>query len=50
MPEFYRRLKAGQPKDEVLQEAMQKLRQNPAWRHPYFLAAFQLSGIRKPIS
>ena len=42
MLEFYRNLKAGQPKGEALRQA--QLTTLQVYPHPYFWAAYQLTG------
>jgi CHAT domain-containing protein len=45
MREFYRRLMQGMSASRALRESQRELRDgNPAWRHPYFWAAFTLAG------
>jgi CHAT domain-containing protein len=44
MPRFYRRLAAGLPKDEALQQAQLELLRDPALAHPWNWAGFTLSG------
>ncbi len=51
MQSFYQRLKDGKGKGDALAETQQEFRNShiPAWRHPYFWAAFQLSGDWGPV-
>jgi CHAT domain-containing protein/Tfp pilus assembly protein PilF len=48
MERFYAGLKAGLAKDAALADAETQLREDPAYRHPYFWAAFELSGDPRP--
>ncbi len=45
MVAFYQRVKAGLHLDEALTQAQQVVRNNPAWSHPYYWAAFFLTGL-----
>jgi CHAT domain-containing protein/tetratricopeptide (TPR) repeat protein len=42
---FYARLVAGYPPAKALQEAARHVRAQPGWEHPYYWAAFQVSGL-----
>jgi CHAT domain-containing protein/tetratricopeptide (TPR) repeat protein len=42
---FYTRLVAGQSPAEALLEATRFVREQPGWEHPYYWAAFQVSGL-----
>ena len=44
---FYRAVAAGESSVTALQKAMQFVRQQPDWEHPYYWAAFQVSGLGK---
>lgn len=44
MESFYRHLREGLGKAEALQAAQAELRRQPAYRHPYYWAAFVLTG------
>jgi CHAT domain-containing protein/tetratricopeptide (TPR) repeat protein len=45
MQHFYRRLMQGMRASQALRESQRELRDgNPQWRHPYFWAAFTLTG------
>lgn len=44
MERFYRRLRAGDPKDVALQKAQRALRKDPRTAHPFHWAPFLLSG------
>ena len=45
MVNFYQNVQAGLPLDEALTQAQETVRSNPAWSHPYYWAAFFLTGI-----
>ena len=52
MESFYERLKEGEGRADALAATQRQFRENPpmpAWNHPYYWAAFQLSGDWKPI-
>ncbi len=51
MEGFYKRLKAGEGRAAALAATQADFRQhaNPAWRHPYVWAAWQLTGDWRPI-
>jgi len=42
---FYAHLVAGQTPAKALQEAARSVRAHPGWEHPYYWAAFQVSGL-----
>ena len=42
---FYHAIKAGHSPAEALSHAIQAIRQTEDWEHPYFWAAFQISGL-----
>ncbi len=42
---FYRAVAAGEPPASALQKAMRHVRQQPGWEHPFYWAAFQVSGL-----
>jgi CHAT domain-containing protein/tetratricopeptide (TPR) repeat protein len=44
MVAFHRKLRAGLAKDEALRQAMAVVRSDPRWAHPYYWAAFFLTG------
>lgn len=44
MVEFHRRRRAGQSEARAMQGAVRKLRENPAYRHPFFWAPFIVVG------
>jgi len=48
MTHFYEGLRAGLFKDEALARAEDAVRAKPAFRHPYYWAAFQLNGDSRP--
>lgn len=45
MEAFYRRLRAGTPTAEALRQAQLEILRSEEWRHPFFWAAFTLTGI-----
>lgn len=47
MTTFYRKLKAGLPKDEALRQAKLEMLKGKqlAWRQPYYWASFVLAGL-----
>ena len=42
---FYAELVAGRSPAKALQEAARSVREQPGWEHPYYWAAFQVSGL-----
>jgi CHAT domain-containing protein/Tfp pilus assembly protein PilF len=48
MTRFYQGLRQGLPKDQALSAAEALVRADPATRHPYYWAAFQLNGDPRP--
>ena len=44
MKQFYARLRSGESKDNALREAQRAMVSEPRWSHPFYWAAFQLSG------
>jgi CHAT domain-containing protein len=44
MVAFHRKLRQGRAKGEALPQAMAAVRQNPRTAHPYYWAAFFLTG------
>jgi hypothetical protein len=50
MEAFYTELKQGTSKDVALQRAMQQLRSDPKYEHPYYWAPFVLVGDRRPVT
>jgi CHAT domain-containing protein/tetratricopeptide (TPR) repeat protein len=42
---FYRSLVAGASPAQALQDAAEQVRLHPEWKHPYYWAAFQVSGL-----
>jgi CHAT domain-containing protein len=44
MQQFYARLRSGVSKDNALREAQRAMASEPRWSHPFYWAAFQLSG------
>jgi CHAT domain-containing protein len=44
MVAFHRKLRDGCPKDEALRQAMMSVRRDPKTAHPYYWAAFVLTG------
>jgi CHAT domain-containing protein/tetratricopeptide (TPR) repeat protein len=42
---FYASLVAGHTPASAMQEAVQSMRAHPGWEHPYYWAAFQVSGL-----
>jgi CHAT domain-containing protein/Tfp pilus assembly protein PilF len=44
MVAFHRGLRAGLPKDEALQQAMQSVAKQAGWENPYYWSAFLLTG------
>ena len=44
MKQFYARLRSGVSKDNALREAQRTMVSEPRWSHPFYWAAFQLSG------
>ena len=42
---FYRAIKDGHSPAEALSYATQAIRQTKGWEHPYYWAAFQISGL-----
>ena len=52
MSKFYQRLITGEGKSEALLNTQQEFRnhKNKDFRHPYYWAAFQLSGDWRPIN
>jgi CHAT domain-containing protein len=42
---FYAELVAGRSPSCAMQEAAQCVRERPGWEHPYYWAAFQVSGL-----
>ena len=42
---FYAELVTGQPPAKALKKAMRFVRERPGWEHPYYWAAFQVSGL-----
>ncbi len=50
MNEFYQSLKDGRSTDEALSHAQAETRRQPGWAHPYYWAAFMLSGLPGPIT
>jgi CHAT domain-containing protein len=49
MVAFYMQLSKGKARADALRAAQAKLRKNPKYTHPYFWAAFILSGERGPL-
>lgn len=49
MQQFYTRLKEGLPKDEALRQARLDFLEQNAQKHPYYWAAFVLTGDDKPL-
>jgi len=45
MVNFYQKVQAGLPLDEALTQAQEIVRSTPAWSHPYYWAAFFLTGL-----
>ena len=49
---FYSELVSGHSPARAMQEGAQSVREHPGWEHPYYWAAFQVSGLahgaRKP--
>ena len=52
MMRFYKRLKAGDGRSDALAAVQKEFRDGaiPAWKHPYYWAAWQLVGDWKPIN
>lgn len=50
MADYYQRLLKGEGRSEALRDAQLKMMANPARRHPYFWAAFILSGDWTPLT
>ena len=46
MKRFYTSLRSGASKDEALREAQRAMANDREWAHPFYWAAFQLSGAR----
>jgi CHAT domain-containing protein len=44
MTAFHRKVRAGVAKDEALRQAMAAVRQEPGTAHPFYWAAFFLTG------
>jgi CHAT domain-containing protein len=42
---FYAELVAGHSPASPMQEAARSVRAHPGWEHPYYWAAFQVSGL-----
>ncbi len=42
---FYAELVAGRSPASAMQEAARRVRDHPGWEHPYYWAAFQVSGL-----
>jgi CHAT domain-containing protein len=42
---FYAELVAGRSPAQAMQEAARRVRERPGWEHPYYWAAFQVSGL-----
>jgi CHAT domain-containing protein len=42
---FYAELVAGRSPAQAMQEAAQRVQERPGWEHPYYWAAFQVSGL-----
>ena len=42
---FYTELVVGRSHAQALQEATRFVRERPGWEHPYYWAAFQVSGL-----
>jgi len=51
MVRYYKRLKAGEARSDALAAVQKEFRDGaiPAWKHPYYWAAWQLVGDWKPI-
>ena len=51
MTSFYKKLKARESRADALDASQKEFRNHsiPDWRHPYYWAAFQLSGDWWPI-
>lgn len=47
MVAFYRRLRVGAPTAEALRQAQLEILRSAEWRHPFFWAAFSLTGDRQ---
>jgi tetratricopeptide (TPR) repeat protein len=43
--EFYQRVVEGKPPAMAMREAMQVIRAQPRWEHPFYWAAFQVNGL-----
>lgn len=48
MVAFHREVKLGSSPAEALRTAAQQLLRKPAWRHPFFWAAFEAVGDAEP--
>lgn len=48
MEAFYRRLRAGAPTAEALRQAQIEILRGGEWGHPFFWAAFTLTGVSSP--
>jgi CHAT domain-containing protein len=42
---FYAELVTGHSPASAMQEAARRVRERPGWEHPYYWAAFQVSGL-----
>ena len=51
MKRFYSKLAQGMDKFDALEQVREEFRSHPvpAWRHPYYWAAFRLAGDTGPI-
>ena len=49
MKSFYRLLLEGEGRGEALRQAKMRLRADPRFEHPFFWAAFVLSGDWRPL-
>ncbi len=52
MVRYYKRLKAGEARSDALAAVQKEFRDSviPAWKHPYYWAAWQLVGDWRPIN
>ena len=49
MIRYYKRLQKGEGRAEAMRQVRLKMMKNPRWKHPYFWAAFIVSGDRRPM-
>lgn len=42
---FYARIEAGHSPAVALADTAREIRSSPGWQHPYYWAAFQVSGL-----